>query len=144
MKKETTAKNYFINGFNCAQSVLITYKEDFHIHENDLLKISCGLGAGMGRLQEICGAVSGAYMVIGLKYGKCNKDDNEAQDKTYGLVREFESKFRKLNKSTKCIDLTGCSLLTDEGRKHYFDNNLREKVCEKCVEDAVKILNKIL
>ena len=81
MLKEMIAINYFRNGFNCAQSVLASYKDKININEDDLLKISCAFGAGMGRMQETCGAVSGAYMVLGLKYGKYKKDDNETREK---------------------------------------------------------------
>ena len=141
MDHEMIATNYFRNGFNCAQSVLASYKDEVNIKEDDLLKISCGFGAGMARIQDTCGAVSGAYMVIGLKYGKYNKDDNEAREKTYRLVREFDSEFKKINKTTNCKELLGCNLLTEEGKKYFNDNNLIEKICIKCVECSLKILN---
>jgi len=89
------AMNYFRNGFNCAQSVLTSYKDEVNMNEDDLLKISCSFGARMGRMQDTCSDVCWAYMVIGLKYGKCNKDDNKAQEKTYRLVRELDSEFKK-------------------------------------------------
>lgn len=144
MKKEKTAINYFKNGFNCAQAVLISYRDEVNMQDNDLLKISCGFGAGMGRLQDTCGAVSGAYMVIGLKYGKYYKEDDEAREKTYSLVREFEIEFKKINKTTNCKELLGCNLLTEDGKKYYTDNNLKEKVCIKCIEDSIKILDKLV
>jgi len=143
MNHEMIAINYFENGFNCAQSVLASYKDGVNISEDDLLKISCGFGAGMGRMQDVCGAVSGAYMVIGLKYGKYNKDDIDAQEKTYRLVRKYNSEFKKINKTTNCKELLGCDLLTQEGQKYYIDNDLKEKVCIKCIESSVKILNKL-
>ena len=136
--------NYFRNGFNCAQSVLASYKDELSINEDDLLKISCGFGGGMARMQNTCGAVSGAYMVIGSKYGKCNKDDNEAREKTYSLVREFDLEFRKVHKTSNCMELIGCNLLTEEGKKYFKDNNLLEKVCMKCIESSVKILNTLI
>lgn len=98
----------------------------------------------MGMLQDTCGAVSGAYMVIGLKYGKYKKDDNEAQENTFSLVREFDSEFKKINKTTSCKELLGCNFLTEEGTKYFEDNNLKEKICIKCIEYSVKILNRLL
>lgn len=89
MKKEELAISYFQNGFNCAQSVLSSYKDEINLPEEILLKVASGFGAGMGRLQETCGAISGAYMVLGLKYGQYKKEDKEANQKTYALVREF-------------------------------------------------------
>ena len=144
MNNKMKAINYFRSGFNCAQSVLTSYKDEVNMNKDDLLKISCGFGAGMGRMQDTCGAVSGAYMVIGLKYGKYNKDDNKAREKTYRLVREFDSEFKKINKTTNCKELLGCNLSTEEGKKYFNDNNLMEKVCVKCVECSVKILNRLL
>ena len=144
MNNKTTAINYFKNEFNCAQSVLIAYKDETNISENELLKISCGFGAGMGRLQNTCGAVSGAYMAIGLKYGKFNKEDNEAREKTYALVREFDSEFKKIFKTINCIELLGCNLLTEEGKKYFHDNNLRDNICIKCIEESINILDKLL
>ena len=141
MNRGEIAINYFRNGFNCAQSVLSSYKDKINIKEDELLKISCGLGAGMGMLQDTCGALSGAYLVIGLKYGKYKKDDNDAKGKTFRLVREFDSEFKKINKTTSCKELLECNLLTEEGIKYYIDNNLKEKICIKYIECLVKLLN---
>lgn len=144
MNNEMIAINYFRNGFNCAQSVLISYKDKMNINEDDLLKISCGFGGGMGRLQNTCGTVIGACMIIGLKYGKYKKEDNEAREKTYRLVREFDAEFKKINKTTNCRELLGCDLLTEEGKKYLKDNNLTEKVCIKCIKCSIKILNRLI
>src|SRR4030042_5812413 len=110
MNKEQTGVDYFRNGFNCSQSVLISFAKDFNLDEITALKLSCGFGAGMGRLMETCGAVSGAYMVLGLKYGKHKKEDDQSKDKTYSLVREFDKKFREKLKTTKCGELLNCDL----------------------------------
>ncbi|MEA5144351.1 MAG: C-GCAxxG-C-C family protein [Oscillibacter sp.] len=67
----------FNDGFNCSQAILSTYCEEFGLDKKTALQLSCGLGAGMGRLGETCGAVSGAYLLIGLKYGKFSKEDVE-------------------------------------------------------------------
>ena len=95
-------------------------------------------------LQGTCGAVSGTYMVIGLKYGKYKKDDNEAQENTFSVVGEFDSEFKKINKTTSCKELLGCNLLTEEGMKYFVDNNLKEKICIKCIECSIKLLNILL
>jgi C_GCAxxG_C_C family probable redox protein len=63
--KPEQAADTFKNGFNCAQAVFATYAEEFGIDRTEALKISCGFGAGMGRRQEVCGAVSGAILLIG-------------------------------------------------------------------------------
>jgi len=103
--------------------------------------LSCGLGAGMGRLGETCGAVTGAYLVIGLKYGKYLKQDNEAKEKTYQLIQEFARRFIERNKSTICRELLGVDLL-------YGDSQIASQqvklVCPKAVKDAAEILEDIL
>ena len=91
-----------------------------------------------------CGAVTGAYMVIGLKYGKVKADDNEAKEKTYALVQEFSRRFVARNKSLNCTELLGCDLGTAEGREKAKGQNLMTTVCEKLVRDAAEILEQVL
>jgi C_GCAxxG_C_C family probable redox protein len=89
----------------------------FKLDEETALKISCGFGAGMGRAQETCGAVTGAYMVIGLKYGK-------DKEKIYSKVREFTEKFKTKYKTTNCkVLLDGCDFLTEEGQKRFKEES---------------------
>jgi C_GCAxxG_C_C family probable redox protein len=135
---------HFFNGYNCSQSVLASYKDEFGIPEKELLKITCGFGAGMARLQETCGAVTGAYMAIGLKYGQSDKDDNESRERCYKLVNDFFSEFTKRHKSMRCSELLGCSLTSPEGKQFFNENNLKEKVCSRMVTDAVNILDEII
>jgi C_GCAxxG_C_C family probable redox protein len=143
--REKEALEYHKNGFNCAQSVFVVFAKENGIPEAQALKIATGLGSGMGRLQSTCGAVTGAYMAIGSKYGKSIGDEGmEKREKTYELVRAFDKKFREQFKATSCRELLGCDLMTDEGKNFYNENKLGEKVCERCIEEAVKITEKIL
>ena len=131
----------FNDGFNCAQAVFSTYCEEFGVDKKQALQISCGLGAGMGRLQETCGAVSGAYLLIGLKYGKFQKDDESAKEKTYATVREFAKLFEERNKTTCCRELLGVDLINGDKEK------ARERVkfvCSKMVSDAAEIIESLL
>ena len=77
MKKSEKAVEYFRNKFNCSQSVFTVFSPDYSFSENDSLKVSCAFGGGMGRQQLTCGAVTGALMAIGLKYGKGINDAEE-------------------------------------------------------------------
>jgi len=145
MKKEEQALEYFKNGFNCAQYVFVVFAKERGLDEVTALKIAGGFGSGMGRLQETCGAVTGAFMAIGLKHGKTLGDEGtEKRDKTYTLVREFNTTFKEIFGATTCRDLLQCDLTTPEGSKYFTDNNLHEKVCVQCVREAVKIVEKIL
>ena len=143
MDRIDTANQYFDNGFNCAQSVAAAFQDKLSLSEEELLKAACPFGSGMGRLQQVCGAVSGAFLVIGLLYGKASKEDNDAREKTYALIRQFHESFTQIHKTTYCCDLIGCNLQTEEGQSHYRQNNLAEHVCRVCVQDSVRILEKL-
>jgi C_GCAxxG_C_C family probable redox protein len=143
--KEKESLDYFENGFNCAQAVFTPFAKENGISESHALKIACGFGGGMGRLQATCGAVTGAYMAFGLKHGKSIDDEgNEKKEKTYELVRIFDAAFKKQFTTTSCWELLRCDLTTDEGKKYFTDNKLNEKVCQQCVREAVRITEKLL
>lgn len=144
MNREEQAVHYFRNGFNCAQSVAASFQDVVKMNEKDLLRVAGGFGAGMGRQQLTCGAVSGAYIVIGALYGKTGSDDAEAGEKTYSLVRKFADEFKKLYDTTACADLLGCDLMTEEGQAEFSEKEMKVNICEKCVADAVKITEKLI
>jgi len=131
----------FNDGFNCSQAILSTYCNEFGLDKHTALKIACGLGAGMGRLQETCGAVSGAYLLIGLKYGKFLKEDDPAKEKTYALVREFAMLFEERNKTTNCRELLGVDLIS--GDKQSAIEQVKT-LCPKMVRDAAEIIEQIM
>lgn len=143
--KKMEALDYFRNGFNCAQAVFTPFAIEKGIPEQAALKISCGFGGGMGRLQSICGAVTGAYMVIGLNYGKSLGDEgNDKREKTFGMVKAFDAEFKKIFSTTICRELLQCDLNTEEGKEYYSEHNLNQKVCERCVKEAEKIVKRIM
>ena len=142
--KADQAVECFNSGFNCAQSVFSTYSEQFGINKTDALRISCGFGGGMGRKQEVCGAATGAIMLIGCKHGKTKKEDTTSTDETYKLVRDFFDKFIAKHGSLLCKELVGCNLMTPEGQKAFKDQNMKELKCNRYVHDAVEIIEDIL
>lgn len=138
------AVNRFIEGFNCSQSVLSSFSDLFDIEQEVAFKISSGFGAGIGRKQEVCGAVSGGVMLVGLKYGKVKASDNVSHEKTYLEVRKLCDEFSKINGSIICKELLGCDINTPEGMQYAIENNLFKTKCVKCVEDAAKIVSRML
>jgi len=108
------------------------------------LKISQAFGGGMAQMGETCGAVTGAFMVIGLKYGRTRADDDEAKAKTCSLVKEFAEQFKARNGTIICRELLGCDIGTPEGNRVAKDKELFSTVCPSFVRDAVDILEKIL
>jgi C_GCAxxG_C_C family probable redox protein len=139
--KVSEAVACFNSGFNCAQTIVATYCEDFGLDKKLALKIACGFGAGMSRLQKTCGAVSGAYMLIGLKYGNYSNEDALAKEKTFDLVQEFTRQFEKRNNTTTCRELLGVDLVN--GDKQVVSQQIKA-VCPKVVQDAVEIIESLL
>jgi C_GCAxxG_C_C family probable redox protein len=144
MDRATKAMEIFNSGFNCSQSVLAAFCNEFGLHGEIALKIACGFGGGMGRKAKTCGAVTGAFMVIGLKHGQTQSGDKAAKERTYGLLREFADLFAKKHGSIECRELLACDISTPEGFKMADEKGLFKTICPKCVEDAVKILEKIV
>lgn len=105
MTKGEIAKQYFLQGYNCSQSVLLAFCDDLGFDEQTALMLASPFGGGMGRLREVCGTLSGAYMVLGLKRGYSEPKD--AQDKTrlYKEVQELAAKFKEDNGSIICREL---------------------------------------
>lgn len=129
----------FKEKFNCAQAVLGAYAEDFGMSEEEALRVAICFSGGM-RNAEVCGAVSGALMVIGLKYGQV--DDGKTV--SYGKAVEFMDKFKKENGSYICKEILGYDISTADGMKNASEKNLFNDICPKMVESAVKILEEMI
>jgi C_GCAxxG_C_C family probable redox protein len=130
---------------NCAQAVLCAFSVESGLGREKAMKLASGFGAGLGRRQEVCGAVTGAAMVIGLKHGQAHEGDKEAKERTYRLVRGLMVRFATEFGSCFCRELLpGCDLATEAGQAKYKEDGLAEKVCRPCVRGAVNILEEIL
>ena len=144
MNEVEKAVSCFNEGFMCSQALLVAYADQFSMDRQTALKVSAAFGGGMGRMGEICGAVTGAFMVIGLKYGRIEVKDTESHEKTNRLVQEFVRRFKAVHESIVCRELLGCDLNTREGRKAFVDNKLRDTLCTKYVRDAAEIVGQLL
>jgi C_GCAxxG_C_C family probable redox protein len=134
----------FREGFTCSQAILSTYVSELGLERTMALKAASVFGAGMGRLGEVCGAVTGALIVIGLKHGQTEVKDKDAKEKTYALVRDFADRFRTREGTLLCRELLGCDLATPEGmatarQKGYFTER-----CPRFVREAAEILEDVL
>jgi len=130
MSKADTAVQFFDQGRNCAQAVAAAYAVELGMDKPTALSAAVGFGAGMGRAQEVCGVVSGAIMVLGLRSGFREDDGREKINVVYAKVRSFIEEFTKQKGTIKCRDLlSGCDLSTEEGQKFFKENNLREHCC---------------
>jgi C_GCAxxG_C_C family probable redox protein len=143
MNEEKNALAFFKEGFSCSQAVVSTYGEQFGLDRDLALKISSAFGGGMGGMGEICGAVTGALMVIGLRHGRTHAKDKKAKKKTNGLVKEFSARFISLNGSIRCKDLLGVDMSTPEGAKLFKKKKLASSICPKFIHDSIRIINEI-
>jgi C_GCAxxG_C_C family probable redox protein len=141
MSKVNEAVECFGSGFNCSQAVLSTYCEDFGLGKETALKLSHGLGAGMGRLGHTCGAVSAAYLLLGLKQGSAVPGDTESKEKTYAIVQEFSKRFEERCGSTICRELLNGNFQTSD--KQEMSAKVKT-VCPKMVQTAAEILEEML
>ena len=129
----------FMEGKNCSQAVFAAFAPDLGLSEEMALAISVGLGGGVGRMREVCGAVSGSAMVVGLKYPELDKTE------VYEKVRLIADEFKKTNHSIICKELLGLveaeKSSTPEARTPEY---YQKRPCVKIVEDAVLATEKVL
>ena len=134
----------FSDNYNCAQSVFSVFAEDLGLDLNTSLKITTPFGGGICGRQKVCGAVTGALMAIGTKYGKGFGDTDEKKTKTREISEEFMQEFEKRNSSLDCIDILGVDMKTEQGQEIIQRENLTKVKCEKCVKDAVELVTKYI
>lgn len=108
------AGEYFKEGYNCSQSVVLAFAEVCGLDNTTALKISSSFGAGMGRLREVCGAVSGMFMVAGLLYGYDDPKEQAGKKDHYARIQELAKAYEEENGSIVCRELLGLSQKKDE------------------------------
>jgi len=141
--KAEIALRKFEEGYHCAQSVAYAFAGEVNMDKNTLMAISTGFGAGFGRKQEVCGAVSGAVIILGTKYGRKENEPIDKTEKTYSEVQKFIDEFTKEKGTINCLELlSGCNLLTEEGQKLFKEKKMKREICNSCVELACNILQK--
>lgn len=144
MTRPEKAKQLFLSGFNCSQAVVGAFIDDFAIDFDTAMKLSSSFGGGMGRMREVCGAVSGAFMIAGLKCGYCDPCDKAAKSAHYALIQKIAADFKQQNGSIICRELlegVGCngkfqgSVPEDRTAAYY-----KKRPCAELVYIAAKIV----
>ncbi len=144
MDAKTLAASRFEQGFSCSQAVFSAYAEELGLDRDTALKIAGTFGGGMGRMGQTCGAITGALMALGLKFGATDAADKKAKEQTYGRVRAFAQQFETRNGSLTCQDLLGCDIGTPAGQKMAQEQGLYKRICPKLVKDAAEIVEGML
>jgi C_GCAxxG_C_C family probable redox protein len=138
MKSKSILVDNQFSKFNCAQTVFSLFASDLGIDEKTALKISSGFGGGMA-CAETCGAVTGAYMVIGMKHGHATSNPDE-KARTKMLVRQFNEKFKQVHGSLICKQLTGFDISTPEGSTAASEAGVFQSKCPVFIKTACNIL----
>jgi len=139
-----TAVATFKQGFSCSQAVLSAFAPDIGLDRNLALRVAGGFGGGMGRTAGTCGAVTGALMVLGMRFASLDPADANAKEATYAAVGEFLRRFRERHGSTVCKELLGCDISTPEGLAGARARGLFATQCPTYVADAAAITEAIL
>ena len=142
MSRVEIATSLFKKGYNCSQALLVSYGIEFGLNRKTAMKIASAFGGGMGRMGETCGAVTGALMIIGLRYGKPRLDKN-AKTKTYELTRKFVKKFKARNNSIVCRELIGMDISSNRELSQSTEKIIKTK-CPWYVQDAAEIIEEII
>ena len=143
MSHEEKAIKILGEKFNCTQAVLGAFAEELGMSEEQAMKVALCFSAG-ARKGEVCGAVSGAIMVLGLKYSQVGDDEAESKAIAYEKTNEFMERFKSENGSYICREILGCDISTEEGRVFAQENNSFKEICPRMVKSAVNILESII
>ncbi len=141
MKSQKT-RELFKNGYNCAQSVFCAFADDLEIDFDTALKLSSSFGGGMGRLREVCGAVSAMFMIAGLKYGYTSNNDDNAKEKHYELIQKLAHEFETKHGSIICRELLGLDLKHDIPKpEKRTEQYYTDRPCEELAASAAEIIS---
>lgn len=134
----------FERGFNCAQAVCAACAAPLGLKEPVALRAAQAFGGGIAHRGETCGALSGALIVLGLKYGKVEALDDSARDATYAKARELFRRFEALHGSSVCRELIGFDLSDPEQYAEAKEAGVFKSTCPRLVRDAAEILGELL
>ena len=143
MSHADKAVEYFSHNFNCSQGVFTAFAVENDIDEKLALKLGTCLGGG-GRKGEMCGAVSGALMALGLLYGHSEENDSAAKAKAYAMTVEFMDRFSQRNGSVVCRELLGYDLSKPEEMAIIKEKKLFQTKCTERIRSAAEILDELL
>ena len=143
MDHATKAVQYYENGYMCSQAVFAAFAEQFGTTEKQAFQIGACFGGGMNK-GEVCGACTGALMVLGMKYGQFDLLDTESRAKGGAMAVRFLDEFAKRKGSYICRDILGCDLRTEEGKNYARANGLFGTLCPEMVRTAAEILTEML
>ena len=144
--KAKLAGELFTQGYNCSQSVIAAWAEDIGLDRDTALRISSGFGGGMGRLREVCGSVTGAFMVLSFKYGYSDPKDTTAKAELYKLIQTFAARFKEENRfdSIVCHDMLGLSGASEPTPAARTSEYFKKRPCKELIELSAGLLGEFI
>lgn len=140
-----SARNLFIEGYNCSQAVLCAFEDVTGLDRETSAKIASSFGGGMGRMREVCGCVSGALMVLGMVYGYDDPKASPEKNDHYKLIQEFAKRFREENGSIICRELLeGVAVKPGSEAEKRTSEYYKKRPCPDLVACAAEILDQML
>ena len=143
MNHKEKALEYYGKKFHCSQAILAAFEEECGLTEKQALKMGACLGSGM-RKGEVCGACTGALVVLGALYGQYDQNDLESRLLANEVNDKMMNRFKEVCGSYICNDLLKCDISTKEGVQYAIDNKLFTEFCPQMVANAVDILEQII
>ena len=145
MTRKEKAMQGFRDGYNCAQSIVLAFEDMLTIDLDTALKIASPFGGGMGRLREVCGSVSGMFMVLGFVKGYNEPGNYEGKKELYEHVQELARRFEEENGSIVCRDLLGLNVKKEDAApEKRTEEYYKKRPCVELVGCAAEILEQYL
>ena len=139
------AEALFYEGYNCAQSVLLAFEDVTGLDRKTAAMLSSSFGGGLGRMREVCGAVSGASMVLGILRGYDDPKAAEAKKAHYHLIQDFAGRFRQANGSIICRELlSGVNTVEGRNPEARTESYYKKRPCPKLVFQAAEVVDDML
>jgi C_GCAxxG_C_C family probable redox protein len=133
------AKKFFAGKYNCTQSVMKSILLGMKMDFDEIMPLAAGLGAGVAHEGNVCGAVTGAIIALGVIEGKSKTDALEQKEAAYASGEEFIRRFKKIHGTIHCDSLTGIEMRDIEARESASEDGLFERVCPTYLANAVRI-----
>ncbi|MBO5610753.1 MAG: C_GCAxxG_C_C family protein [Eubacterium sp.] len=145
MTRRELAKENFMKGYNCSQALVLAFEDLVPIDRESLLKLASSFGGGMGRLREVCGSVSGMFMIAGLIYGYDGPETGQVKADHYARIQELARRFEETHGSIVCREMLGLSVKHDAPTPEARTNEYyKKRPCPDIVGDAAEILEKYI
>ncbi|SFB00285.1 C_GCAxxG_C_C family probable redox protein [Acetitomaculum ruminis DSM 5522] len=145
MTRKEAAMNNFLKGYNCSQSIILAFEDMLPVDKEILSKMASSFGGGMGRLREVCGSVSGMFMIAGLLYGYAGPETGQIKAQHYKRIQELANRFEEKHGTIICREMLGLSIHHDDpvpdGRSAEY---YKKRPCREIIGDAAKILEEYI